>query len=153
MTTPDLFQNTPPTGAAQNIAPHSKTGTPDTPGRAARDGSLKPASGAQLRDAAMQRAADHADDVSPRWADVAFQHLRLFAMQHYTLTCEQVRQHAESKGFPKPPTRRAWGAIVSRARRQGVIAPGVYEPASDPSVHCRPIMRWRSLIASSTAVE
>lgn len=114
---------------------------------------LRQAEAAKRRDDAMQRAADHADGVSPRWTDVGFEHLRLFAMQHYTLTCEQVRKHAEAKGFPKPPTRRAWGAIVSRAVRAGVITQGVYEKATDPLVHCRPIMRWRSLIARSNAAE
>lgn len=150
--TNDLFTEIPPRGPAPYVAPQH-AGTAGTPGSDGRHVVSKPATGAQLRDAAMRRAVDHADETSPRWADVAFEHLRLFAMQHYTLTCEQVRQHAEAKGFAKPPTRRAWGSIVSRAVRAGVITQGVYEKATDPLVHCRPIMRWRSLIACSNAAE
>lgn len=44
--------------------------------------------------------------------------------------CEHVRAFAEADGFPLPPSRTAWGAVMRRAAREGLIYADGYAPAN-----------------------
>lgn len=101
----------------------------------------------QRRDEAIQRVVEHADRVRAEWSDQAFRLLRVYATTRDSLTAEEVREWSESVGLDRPPDNRAWGGVIRRARFAGLLGKGEYEEAKDPRVHCRPIMRWRSLIA------
>lgn len=100
----------------------------------------------QLRDAGMQQAIDHADTEAPTWSERAFRFTKAFAIMNKRLTSEGVRQYAERCGLPKPPDGRAWGAVMIRAVRAGIIAKIGYTTALDPKVHCNPVTLWQSSI-------
>lgn len=103
--------------------------------------------GAQLRDDGMERAVEHADAVKPKWSDDAFEHLRRFAESLHTFTSEDVREVAERDGLAVPPDSRAWGGVVIRAVRAGIIVHnGDYRKARAPKVHCSIGSVWRSLV-------
>jgi hypothetical protein len=96
------------------------------------------------RDDGMQRAATHADDVVARWTDNALAFVKAYAQLHQHLTGEYVRFFAESQGLPAAPDNRAWGAVMIRAARAGLIEKDGWTTARDPKGHCHPIAQWRS---------
>lgn len=97
------------------------------------------------RDDGIARAAEHADAVEPRWTDRAFDLLRAHAEQHTFFTIEQLRK-AVAGQLPEPPTTRAWGAVVTRAMRAGIVKSEGWTTAEDPAVHCNLVTLWRSLL-------
>lgn len=96
-----------------------------------------------------QRAADHADRAcSPSlWSVNALRFVRAYALTHSLFMAEEVREWATTHGFPPPPDPRAWGHIITTAKRQGMIeASGEYRMTSLPPAHSGPRVVWRSLV-------
>lgn len=98
----------------------------------------------RLRDAGIMSAVEHADSVSLGWSDVAVAYIRAYAASHATLTAEQVRKYAESRGLSLPPDKRSWGGVMLTAKRSGVIEAVGWTRASDPKVHCNAVTLWKS---------
>lgn len=89
----------------------------------------------RLRDKGMQRAVEHADRVEDGWGQVAYSAVRQFLVRQppfRSFTTEDVREWAKLK---EPPDRRAWGAVMVRAVRGGLIHKVGYRPHRDPSRH------------------
>lgn len=97
------------------------------------------------RDRGMQQAIDHANRVDPSWADTVYTYLRVYARTHPSFTTEDVRRAAGDE-VPTPPDKRAWGGVVNRAVRAGVVARSGFVQAKDPKVHCNVVTLWRSLV-------
>lgn len=96
------------------------------------------------RDEGIRRAVDHAEDVTPHWADLAYAFIVDYFSRYEEATSEQVR--AAAFGIvPEPPDKRAWGGPFARAARAGVIVRDRYTTARDPKVHCSIMTVWRSL--------
>lgn len=91
----------------------------------------------QLRDIGIQRAVEHADAEIPSWSDIAFDNLRMFLRYapDSQFMGEDVRGYATTRGLPDPPDKRAWGAVMLRAARAGLIRKIGYAHAKDPKVH------------------
>lgn len=100
--------------------------------RAAREG----------RDVGMAQAVDHADAVDPSWSDVAMEYVKVFARRGCEFMGEDVRTYAQERGMPEPPDRRAWGAVLVRAAKRGLIKRLRYEPCKDPRSHASPSAVW-----------
>jgi hypothetical protein len=83
----------------------------------------------QAGDDGASRAARHADDESPNWTSVAVEHVRAYARRFDSFVAEDVRWYAEIHGFPPAPTARAWGSVMKRARKEGIITADGYAPA------------------------
>lgn len=103
----------------------------------------------ELRDDGIKRAVDHADSlapaVAPKWSDTAFDYLLEYARENRSFTSEDVRQAAErAERVTIPPDKRAWGGVVQRASRAGIIERAGFVTAKDPKVHCNNIALWRS---------
>lgn len=96
-----------------------------------------------LRDEGINRAAAHADRTSRGWSDQAFAFLVDFPRKEFM--AEDVREWAESHGLPKPPSARAWGAIIVRARREGVIRPSGFANVKNPRAHRTPARVWKKV--------
>lgn len=77
----------------------------------------------------MQRAADHADRVDADWTEQAFAAVVTgVRAQPEPFTFESLRLRIEGK-VPSPPDARAWGVVVRRAIKTGVIVKtGDYAP-------------------------
>lgn len=101
----------------------------------------------ERRDDGMQRAVDHADHVEPTWSTMASDMLAEFlemtpvAAKTGFLT-EFFLDFARSRSLPDPPDRRAFGAVMNRAARKGLIVKSGY--AEDR--FCSPKTVWRKAI-------
>lgn len=109
------------------------------------------------RDAGIAQAADHADQPNfwsdkTRWTDKAFDYLVEHAKHHTFFTVEQVRMAVAGK-LPDPPTSRAWGSVVLRAARAGVVVRSGHTEAEDPAVHCNLVTLWRSRLLAPIPVD
>lgn len=89
----------------------------------------------------MQLALDFAG----QWVDMAMRALRVYAEAHETFTAEAFRYDWLSAGGVQPHAHKAWGALFSRAAREGLITKtGRYVPARSAKTHAHPVPVWRS---------
>lgn len=100
------------------------------------------------RDAGIEQAVSHAEEVDPTWAERAYQFLlayidgqRLAGVR--TVVSEDVRAYAHGLGLPVPPSNRAWGGPMMRARRAGLLVRHGITEARDPKCHCGVRNVWR----------
>lgn len=103
--------------------------------------------GRQLRDAGMQTAIAHAALVDPDWPAKALQALReyLFFNRGVDFMAEDVRAYAYSElRLPRPPHCRAWGSIMFKAAREGLIRRVRLAPVKTASSHRANASVWRA---------
>ena len=91
--------------------------------------------------AGADTAAAHAGS---SWTEQAAQAFKEYATQNEWLTTEQVR--AAYPDLPKPPDKRAWGAIPRLAQRDGVVVPHGWVRATSPTVHGMVGTLWASRV-------
>jgi hypothetical protein len=104
------------------------------------------------RDAAIQRAQEHADRVEPSWSDSAYALLQDYARRTPSFTAEAFRLYVERGNLlPVPPDKRAWGGTFQRASRARLIKREGFVQATDPRVHCNIVALWRSLVYQDVA--
>jgi hypothetical protein len=99
----------------------------------------------------MANAIEHADRVSARWSAQAGQLLRIFSQIKPEFMAEDMRVWAHREGLPLPPDPRAWGAVVHRAVREGVIVCDRFEMTKIKPAHATPRPVWRSTIYQAAA--
>jgi hypothetical protein len=90
------------------------------------------ADGAALRDGGMTTAAEAQERVAPGWADRAYHAIVVAARTSASVHVDDVLRI-----FPEPPEHpNAWGAVWSRAIRNGVISrSGLVREAQDRRKH------------------
>lgn len=93
------------------------------------------------RDLGITRAASRAHRHAPGWEDDAVEAVRRFALTHETFIAEDARA---TIAIPDGVDGRAFGAVMQRARREGLIRADGYAPAN--SSNRSPKVRWRSLV-------
>jgi len=95
------------------------------------------------RDKGMTRAADHADRVAAEWQAKAYAALQAYlpTVPAEGFTSGDFRRHA-SVHVPAPPDERAYGQIIMRAAKAGLIRRGGYTTHPDPSRHGAPAALW-----------
>ena len=99
--------------------------------------------GAQLRDAGIKQAVDHANDVHESWSDQAYRFLLVYVCEHSEpFLCEDVRAAAEGI-VPEPPSKRAWGGSVTRASNAGLITCIGTKKVKNPQAHCTKANLWQ----------
>lgn len=94
--------------------------------------------GARLRARGMQRAERTAERFEPGWPDRAYGHLQVFLSRQAQGTefmTEDVRQAAYRGGLETPPSERAWGSVVNRAVRAGLIERAGTRQVTNPKAH------------------
>jgi len=94
----------------------------------------------------MKTAADHADRTVPGWPERAFKILQDFVQARqrgYLFTAEEVREYSWLRRLPEPPDRRAWGGILTRACRAGLIERFGYRQHREKSRHRGVSTLWR----------
>ena len=96
------------------------------------------------RDEAMQRAVDAANGRVPKWSEVAFQYVRLYAQQHCGVRFigRDITQAAKAYGLESPASPKAWGGPIQRAVREGVIRKAGY--SQDANRHCSPVPMYEA---------
>lgn len=98
-------------------------------------------------DDGIERASEHAKQVSQDWQTKAVGYVRLFALCEPAFLAEDVREMAERDGFDAPPDGRAWGAVMRQAAREGIVVSAGYAPAN--SSNGSPKVKWRSLVVAA----
>lgn len=100
--------------------------------------------GAELRDKGIKQAIDHADAVHDQWSERAYRFLKQFIETHDQFTSEDVRLGSAGV-VPDPPDDRAWGGVIGRGKRSGLIKKNGFGYAKDPKAHCRPAQIWERI--------
>ena len=101
--------------------------------------------GQRRRDDGMARALDHADREVPSWSVQAWGYLLEFlgsVTTNQQFMAEEVRHFAEKRGFELPPDRRAWGGVIVRASKRGMVRRIGYGKHEDPKSHHAPATLW-----------
>lgn len=100
----------------------------------------------QIGHEAAELAADHAERIDPGWKDDAFKAVCAFAARQggEPFLAEDARAFAVAIGVCAPVEPRAWGNIITRAKREGFITPAGYAPAV--SSRGSPKVLWRACL-------
>ena len=99
-----------------------------------------------LRDEGMDRAVDHAERCNPYWSVFAMDYLKGYLADIGTkpFMGEDFRKWSEEQGLQKPPTGRAYGAIMVKAAKKGLIRAIGYSQTTNPKAHRTPANLWKS---------
>ena len=105
---------------------------------------IHPFTGAELKQGGITVAIDHANMKHDGWADKAYELLMQFISWHKAaFLCETLRLYAETEGLlPAPPSNRAYGAIILRAKREGAIVHAGYAQVHNPKAHMANASLW-----------
>ena len=90
----------------------------------------------------IKKAVTHANVEVHGWSDQAYNYLLDYSKKHKEFMVEDVRE--SSKGIiPIPPSTRAWGGVVVRASRAGIIERKGFKNVKNVKAHCTPATLWR----------
>lgn len=100
------------------------------------------AGGRQARDAAIQQVDEHADDA---WKEDAYAAVAWLTERSDEFTTDDVWAQLNLHAF-ETHERRAMGAIMRRAQREGLIEPTArYQQSTRAVCHCAPKRVWRTV--------
>ena len=94
-----------------------------------------------LRDKGIQKAVDHAEQRVPSWKEKALTLLKEYPQERFM--AEEVREWAKSRGLEDPPSKRAWGGVIVKAQKTGLIFHVGYGKVKNPKAHRTPASIWR----------
>lgn len=103
---------------------------------------------AEERDAGIEQAVSHANEVDPGWSERAFQMLKDWLKgwaPGFKFTIEEFRQVAQIRGLPDPPHQRAFGSIAVRAKTAGLIKSNGTVKVKNPKAHCANANQWQKV--------
>jgi hypothetical protein len=101
--------------------------------------------GRMQMDQGIERSAAKAEREYPGWKNAAAQYLRYYIERHRIFCGWMVVQSTLGvRDFPQPGNTKAWGAVLNRAARDGLIRKVGVVP--DPNRHCAYVPQWESLI-------
>ena len=98
--------------------------------------------GSQLRDKGIKQAINNADDTHEKWSEKAYKFLTNYIRSHHEFMTEDVRVASEKK-IPIPPSNRAWGGIILRASKAGLITRVGFSSVKNVKAHRTPATVWR----------
>ena len=98
--------------------------------------------GSQLRDKGIKQAINNANDTHEKWSEKAYKFLTDYIKSHHEFMTEDVRVASEKK-IPIPPSNRAWGGIVIRASKAGLISRVGFSNVKNVKAHRTPATVWR----------
>lgn len=99
------------------------------------------------RDAGIEQAAQHAEEVTPRWGDQALELLQDYIAstgRPQTFTSEDFRVFAAAMDLPQPPHLRAYGSVFKRAANFGLIVKVGITESKATHCHCAHVAAWRA---------
>ena len=99
-------------------------------------------SGSQLRDKGIKQAINNANDTHEKWSEKAYKFLVDYIKSHKEFMTEELRIDSE-KEIPKPPSNRAWGGIILRAVRAGLVHRVGFSSVKNIKAHRTPATVWR----------
>jgi len=99
--------------------------------------------GEQLKEEGMNRALDNANWATEGWGDSALSYLIACPMTKFL--AEDIRIWAHNNGLVKPPHARAWGGVIVRAKKEGLIKFVGYSKVKNPTAHATPASVWEKI--------
>lgn len=102
----------------------------------------------RARDEGIERAKDHADEVSKDWSERAYQMLIDWLKgwpAGFRFQIEGFRKVAQIRGLPDPPTARAFGSLAVRARKEGLIISNGPKPTTGKTAHRCYSNEWQKI--------
>lgn len=90
-------------------------------------------------------AEEHANRKISGWSNAAMSYLRSFLSERgfVSFLTEEVREYAKAHGLEDAPSQRAWGGVMTRASRAGIIRSMGYGLTTNPTAHRTPATLWR----------
>lgn len=103
-----------------------------------------PFTGQDLKQGGIQVALDAANMRHECWADDAHAALiKFLSLYNVPFLCETFRAYAEEFcGLPHPPSSRAYGGVMQRAKREGMIKHFGYSQVKNPRAHAANASLW-----------
>ena len=98
--------------------------------------------GSQLRDKGIKQAINNANDTHEKWSEKAYKFLTDYIKSHHEFMTEDARLASE-KEIPLPPSNRAWGGIILRAVKAGLITRDRFSNVKNAKAHKTPATVWR----------
>lgn len=89
----------------------------------------------------MTRAAEKADRECEGWQDMALGFLEDYVKKHRFFMAEDVRLASEGI-VPTPPSLRAWGQIMMKASKRGIIKSVGIQKVNNPKAHSANATVW-----------
>lgn len=92
--------------------------------------------GKQQRDYGIQLSLDHAEYRHEGWQEQAYGLLQDFIKGRVSdFLCEDFREYCERHGLTTPPSLRAYGGIILKAARNGLIRNSGYAKVKNEKAH------------------
>lgn len=89
-----------------------------------------------LKEDGIERSLNHANQESPNWSDRALTLLKEFLTYCSTpFMTENFRAYAQKMGLEEPPSKRAFGGVITKAKGLGWIKSVGLGPVSNPTAH------------------
>ena len=102
-----------------------------------------------LKQAGIEQALVHAEDVSPQWRNKAFNALTEYLREHpkgYLFQVEDFRKWALlNEKIQDPPSARAYGGIIVRAANQSIIRRDGFASTKSKTAHGAVAAQWRKI--------
>lgn len=99
--------------------------------------------GNRQRDIGIQKSINHEDYKEPSWSDRAVECVRKYP--HKKFMTEDVRVWSYANGLPKASSGRAWGSVITKAQKSGIIIFHGYDRVKNPNAHRTPAAVWVKL--------
>ena len=101
-------------------------------------------SGEYLRDCGILQAQLSADNQTENWSEKAFDYLKIYVRHNKTFMTENVRNASEGI-IEMPPSNRAWGGVIVRAVKSGLIKRIRFQNVTNPKAHKTPATLWETI--------
>jgi|TARA_B100001964_G_C14031867_1_gene508649 hypothetical protein len=108
--------------------------------RKERGGELNRKKSMRNRDIGIKQSLDNANEKEPFWSEEALEYLKRYP--HVSFMAEQVRVWAYANGLRLPPHNRAWGGVINKASKAGLIIHSGYSNVTNPKAHSTPASVW-----------
>jgi hypothetical protein len=100
----------------------------------------------RARNEGIQKAVDHAEKENVGWNQKAYDFLIKFLNNHNGyFMAEEVRVYAQQMNFELPPSNRAWGGVILKASRSGLIQSCGIHKVKNKRAHCANAAVWRQV--------
>lgn len=102
----------------------------------------------EARDAGLEQAVNHANQVDPGWSDKAYDMFKQWLsgwIKGHKFQIETFRASASARGLPNPPTARAFGQIAVRAKKEGLIKSNGPKPTTGVTAHSCFATEWEKV--------
>jgi hypothetical protein len=97
--------------------------------------------GRESRDREINRASFHAENINEGWNEKALRFIQSYPLNKFMT--EDVRLYAYQNGMEKPPSERAWGGVIKKAVKMGLLTCVGYQKVNNVKAHRTPAALWR----------